>query len=67
MAINCKTTDEITTDNMGEMVEGNFHRESDDEDDENVISLEKLKRETLGLEEAESDLRSGKCFLKILY
>lgn len=34
-------------------------QESDDEDNENVISLEKLKRETLGLEESESEARSG--------
>lgn len=32
----------------------------DDEDNENVISLEKLKRETLGAEESESEARSGK-------
>lgn len=35
-------------------------QESDDEDNENVISLEKLKRETLGAEESESEARSGK-------
>lgn len=36
--------------------------EFDDEDDENVISLEKLKRETLGIEESDSEAPSGKCF-----
>lgn len=34
--------------------------ESDDEDGENVVSLEKLKRETLGAQDNESELRSCK-------
>lgn len=44
-------------------VDFNFHKdvdESEDEDNENVISLEKLKRETLGPEESESEIRSSK-------
>lgn len=34
--------------------------ESEDEDGENVVSLEKLKRETLGVEDNESEIRSCK-------
>lgn len=34
--------------------------ESDDDDDENVISLEKLKRDTLGLVESGSEAPSSK-------
>lgn len=43
-----------------ELFHESVNNDDDDDDGENVISLEKLKRETLGLEENESEARSGK-------
>lgn len=67
-----KTPNVVSRDEIVEEDENSLHLElqkevvhassdDDDEDNENAISLEKLKRETLGPEESESELRSSKC------
>lgn len=65
VAVNCNKTVENTPSNVNEDadskdVDNDYNHISEDEDDENVISLDKLKRDTLRLTEDDSDARSGK-------
>lgn len=65
LVINCNKTEnqeaneDINDDVMDELDFKKTAEESEDDDDENVISLEKIKRDVIGVGETGSESRSG--------